>query len=247
MMPGIDGWTVLAAIKGDPELPDIPVILLTIVDEKNRGFSLGASEYLVKPIDRNKLTEVLRNICGSVGGHVLVIDDDDTVRRGMRLALEPGGWKVTEAENGQVALDCLAAARPDAIILDLMMPEMDGFEFLDELRRHADWRDIPVVVVTGRDLTEDDRIRLNGGVERIIQKTERDAMLHELRGELSQMHRAAARRSDSGGLNENSLRRGQRRQRLRAEEPADAGRVHGSRRYRWRSGRRRWRRPSSPT
>jgi len=185
MMPGIDGWTVLAAIKGDPELQDIPVILLTIVDEKNRGFSLGASEYLVKPIDRHKLTEVLRNICGSAGGHVLVVDDDDTVRRGMRLALEPGGWKVTEAENGQVALHCLAAARPDAIILDLMMPVMDGFGFLDEVRRRADWRDIPVVVVTGRDLTEDDRIRLNGGVERIIQKTDRDAMLDELRGELA--------------------------------------------------------------
>jgi CheY-like chemotaxis protein len=128
---------------------------------------------------------VLRNICGSVGGHVLVIDDDVTARRGMRLALEPAGWKVTEAENGQIALDRLAAARPDAIILDLMMPEMDGFEFLDELRRRADWRDIPVVVVTGRDLTEDDRSRLTGAVERIIQKIDRDAMLHELHGELS--------------------------------------------------------------
>ncbi|MGA3311295.1 MAG: response regulator [Xanthobacteraceae bacterium] len=185
MMPDLDGWTVLAAIKGDPELANIPVILMTIVDEKNRGYSLGACDYLVKPVNRDKLTEVLRNICGSVGGHVLVIDDDDTVRRGMRLALEPAGWKVTEAENGQIALDRLAATRPDAIILDLMMPEMDGFEFLEELRRRADWRDTPVVVVTGRDLTEDDRRRLNGAVERIIQKTERDAMLHELHGELS--------------------------------------------------------------
>ena len=141
MMPDLDGWTVLAAIKGDPELANIPVILMTIVDEKNRGYSLGACDYLVKPVNRDKLAEVLRNICGSVGGHVLVIDDDDMVRRGMRLALEPAGWKVTEAENGQIALDRLAATRPDAIILDLMMPEMDGFEFLEELRRRADWRD----------------------------------------------------------------------------------------------------------
>jgi adenylate cyclase len=185
MMPDLDGWTVLAAIKGDPELASIPVILMTIVDEKNRGYSLGAYEYLVKPINRDKLAEVLRNVCGSVGGHVLVIDDDDTVRRGMRLALEPAGWKVIDAENGQIALDRLAATRPDAIILDLMMPEMDGFEFLEELRRRADWRDIPVVVVTGRDLTEEDRSRLNGAVERIIQKIDRDAMLQELHGELS--------------------------------------------------------------
>ena len=185
LMPNLDGWTVLAAIKGDPELANIPVILMTIVDEKNRGYSLGACDYLVKPVNGDKLAEVLRNICGSVGGHVLVIDDDVTVRRGMRLALEPAGWKVTEAENGRIALDRLAATRPDAIILDLMMPEMDGFEFLEELRRRADWRDTPIVVVTGRDLTEDDRSRLNASVERIIQKTERDAMLHELHGELS--------------------------------------------------------------
>ena len=185
LMPNLDGWTVLAAIKGDPELANIPVILMTIVDEKNRGYSLGACDYLVKPVNRDKLAEVLRNICGSVGGHVLVIDDDVTARRGMRLALEPAGWKVTEAENGRIALDRLAATRPDAIILDLMMPEMDGFEFLEELRRRADWRDTPIVVVTGRDLTEDDRSRLNASVERIIQKTERDAMLHELHGELS--------------------------------------------------------------
>ena len=88
------------------------------------------------------------------------------------------------------------------------MPEMDGFEFLDEMRRHADWRDIPVVVVTGRDLTEDDRIRLNGGVERIIQKTDRDAMLNELLGELAKCIERRRSESDRGGLNENSLRRG---------------------------------------
>ena len=91
MMPDLDGWTVLAAIKGDPELADIPVILMTIVDEKNRGYSLGASEYLVKPVDRDKLVEVLRDICGSVGGHVLVVDDDDSVRRGDAARARTGG------------------------------------------------------------------------------------------------------------------------------------------------------------
>jgi GAF domain-containing protein/DNA-binding response OmpR family regulator/anti-sigma regulatory factor (Ser/Thr protein kinase) len=187
MMPDLDGWTVLAAMKGDPSLSGIPVVLMTIVEEKNRGYALGAADYLVKPVDRGKLVETLRNICGSVAGRVLLIDDDDVVRRSVRLALEPIGWHVAEAEHGLLALDALSAVRPDVIILDLMMPEMDGFEFLDELRARPDWRDIPVVVITAKDLTEADRNRLNGGVERIIQKSERDEMLRRLAGELGKL------------------------------------------------------------
>jgi CheY-like chemotaxis protein len=184
MMPGIDGWTVLAALKGDPELSDIPVVLITIVDEKNRGFSLGAAEYLVKPVNREKLTGVLRGIVGSLGRRVLLVDDDDFGRKAMGEGLAQNGWEVTEAGNGRVALQCLAQARPDIIILDLMMPEMDGFEFLAELRQKPEWRDIPVVVVTARDLTDEDRNRLNGGAERIIQKSERDELLDEVRSTL---------------------------------------------------------------
>jgi GAF domain-containing protein/CheY-like chemotaxis protein len=180
MMPDLDGWTVLAAIKGDPALASIPVVLMSIVDQKNRGYALGAADYLVKPVDRSKLVETLRSICGSTAGNALLVDDDDMVRRSVRQALEPIGWKVTEAENGQVAVDSLTAARPDVIILDLMMPEMDGFEFMDELRRRRAWQDIPVVVITAKDLTQEDRDRLNGGVERIIQKSDRDEMLRQL-------------------------------------------------------------------
>jgi GAF domain-containing protein/DNA-binding response OmpR family regulator/anti-sigma regulatory factor (Ser/Thr protein kinase) len=187
MMPDLDGWTVLAAMKGDPSLAGIPVILMTIVEERNRGYALGAADYLVKPVDRGKLIEALRNICGSAAGRVLLIDDDDVVRRAVRLALEPIGWHVTEAEHGLLALDSLSASRPDVIILDLMMPKMDGFEFLDELRARPDWRDIPVVVITAKDLTEADRNRLNGGVERIIQKSERDEMLRRLAVELGKL------------------------------------------------------------
>jgi GAF domain-containing protein/DNA-binding response OmpR family regulator len=187
MMPDLDGWTVLAAMKGDPSLAGIPVVLMTIVEEKNRGYALGAADYLVKPVDRGKLVETLRNICGSAAGRVLLIDDDDVVRRAVRLALEPIGWHVTEAENGLLALDSLSASRPDVIILDLMMPKMDGFEFLDELRARPAWRDIPVVVITAKDLTEADRGRLNGGVERIIEKSERDEMLRRLAGELGKL------------------------------------------------------------
>ena len=184
-MPDLDGWTVLAAIKGDPALASIPVVLMSIIDQKNRGYALGAADYLVKPVDRTKLVETLTGICGSAAGRALLVDDDDVVRRGVRQALEPIGWKVREAENGRAAVEALAAARVDVIILDLMMPKMDGFEFLDELRSRPDWQDIPVVVITAKDLTQEDRDRLNGGVERIIQKSDRDEMLRQLSREIS--------------------------------------------------------------
>jgi CheY-like chemotaxis protein/anti-sigma regulatory factor (Ser/Thr protein kinase) len=182
MMPDLDGWTVLAAIKGDPELADIPVILVSIVDEKTRGYALGATDYMVKPVDRAQLSGVLRNICGGVGRRVLLVDDDDMTRRGMRLALEKDGWEVGEAENGRVALARLAEDCPDIIMLDLMMPEMDGFEFLVEMRARTEWRDIPVLVVTAKDLTAEERGRLNGDVARVLQKgsAELDEMLAEI-------------------------------------------------------------------
>jgi CheY-like chemotaxis protein len=207
MMPDLDGWTVLAAIKGDPDLVDLPVVLMTIVDEKNRGYALGASEYLVKPVDRQKLMDVLRGLCGSTGRPLLIVDDDDLGRRQIRAALEQQGWRVTEASDGRDALTRLSEARPDVIILDLMMPEMDGFEFLEEMRRKAEWRDIPVVVVTAKDLTDADRSRLNGGVERIIQKTDRDDMLREVRSVLAKRVERAAQRTAGRDLNENSVRR----------------------------------------
>jgi adenylate cyclase len=162
-----------------------PVVLRSIADQKKRGYALGAADYLVKPVDRAKLVETLSGICGSTAGRVLLIDDDEVVRRSVRQALEPIGWEVTEAENGEVAVETLEAARPDVIILDLMMPKMDGFKFLDELRRRSDWQDLPVVVITAKDLTQKDRDRLNGGVERIIHKSDRDEMLRQLSREIT--------------------------------------------------------------
>jgi len=161
------------------------VVLMSIVDQRNRGYALGAADYLVKPVDRAKLLEALTSICGATAGRVLLVDDDELVRRSVRQALEPLGWEVTEAENGRLAVDSLTAGQPDMIILDLMMPRMDGFEFMDQLRGRPDWQDIPVVVITAKDLTDEDRDRLNGGVERIIQKSDRDEMLHQLSREIS--------------------------------------------------------------
>ena len=182
IMPDIDGWTVLAAIKGDPALADIPVILMTIVDEKNRGFALGATDYMVKPVDRDRLGAVLRGIVGTAGDRVLLVDDDAAIRRSMRHALEKGRWEVDEAEDGLMALERLAHGRPDIILLDLVMPRMDGFEFLVELRARAQWRDIPVLVVTAKDLSREERDRLNGDVTRVLQKgaIQLDALLQEI-------------------------------------------------------------------
>ncbi|HEV8439137.1 MAG TPA: response regulator [Methylomirabilota bacterium] len=201
MMPDLDGWTVLAALKGDPELADIPVIFVTILDEKTRGYSLGATDYLVKPVDRERLAQVLKRICGDRPSRlILLVEDDDTTRTVTRHALERDGWSVIQAENGRVALARMAENRPDAILLDLMMPEMDGFEFLAELRRHATWREVPVIVLTAMDLTDADRRRLNGEVERIIQKGAygRDELLREV----SRLLAASIERQGARGTSE---------------------------------------------
>jgi len=169
IMPGLDGWTVLAALKGEPTLAHIPVVLVTIVDETKRGYALGVVEHFVKPVDRERLVAVLRRLCDRPG-RVLLVEDDADIRALTGATLTAGGWTVSEAENGRVALETIARQRPDAIVLDLMMPEMDGFEFLEELRKDARCRAIPVLVVTGRDISDADRRRLNGEVERVIQK-----------------------------------------------------------------------------
>jgi signal transduction histidine kinase/DNA-binding response OmpR family regulator len=181
MMPGMDGWAVLSALKADSALADIPVIMLTIVDDKNLGYALGAADYLTKPIERDRLLAVLR--AHRRDHPVLVVDDDVTLRQLLRRMLEPEGYTVVEAENGRVALDRLSSVAPSVVLLDLMMPEMDGFEFVTEFRRNEAWRGIPIVVITARDLSRDDRERLNGYVQKILQKGAhgRDQLLAEVR------------------------------------------------------------------
>jgi signal transduction histidine kinase/DNA-binding response OmpR family regulator len=184
MMPDMDGWGVLSALKGDLTLRDIPVIMLTMVDDRERGFTLGASDYATKPVDRRRLSQLLKKYtCLKPPCPVLVIDDDPSARALTRAMLQKEGWAVSEAENGVEALRSMEQERPSLIFLDLTMPEMDGFAFAAEVRRHAEWRSIPIVVLTAQDLTNEDRRRLNGHVETILQKSgdSREALLAQVR------------------------------------------------------------------
>nr|WP_255603127.1 ammonium transporter [Oscillochloris sp. ZM17-4] len=172
MMPELDGWAVLAKIKADPDLHDVPVIMMTMVDDRQRGFALGADDYLMKPVDRERLLRVVESHRPSVAAasNILVVEDDPGTREMLRRMLEREGWQVAEADNGEVALGRVAERRPDLILLDLMMPKMDGFEVISALRSTALWRSIPIVVLTAMDLSATDRMRLNGYVEKVLQK-----------------------------------------------------------------------------
>ena len=170
LMPGMDGWAVLSALKADSDLADIPVVMVTIMDDRNLGFSLGASEFLSKPIDRGRLLEVLRgHLVDDAAGGVLIVEDDEPTRAVLRRTLEKEGVEVFEADNGRRALEALNEVAPRLILLDLMMPEMDGFQFLEAIR-DTRWAAVPVIVITAKDLTVEDRRRLNGGVERVVEK-----------------------------------------------------------------------------
>lgn len=184
MMPGMDGWAVLTALKADPDLAHIPVVMVTMVDEKNLGYALGASDYLTKPIDRGRLVAILNKYrCSRPLCTVLLVEDDPPTREMMRRMLEKENWQVVEAENGQVALERVKVKKPELILLDLMMPEMDGFQFITVLRQTPEWRTIPIVVVTAMNLTEKERQQLNGSVIQILQKGAytRDQLLSEVR------------------------------------------------------------------
>jgi CheY-like chemotaxis protein len=183
LLPGVDGWSVLANLKSDPELASIPVVVLTIEDKRNLGFTLGAADYLIKPVDRERLLTVLaRYRSNGAERSALVIDDDPDARNLMRGMLENDGWSVRQARNGLVALEHLRQKASSVILLDLMMPEMDGFEFLSAVKQHGELSGTPVIVVTAKDLTEDDRKRLNGQVKRVLLKGEysREELLAEV-------------------------------------------------------------------
>jgi CheY-like chemotaxis protein len=170
--------------KADPTVCNIPVIMLTMMDDRTRGFALGAANYITKPIDRKRLAQILKKFkCPHPPCPVLLVEDDLGTRAMMRALLEKSGWTVSEAENGRVALERVVENRPALILLDLMMPEMDGFEFAAELHRHAEWRSIPIVVLSAKDLTAEELVLLNGNVHSVLVKRgrSRDDLMVQVR------------------------------------------------------------------
>lgn len=183
MMPDMDGWSVLAAIKADEALSDIPVIMLTMVDDPERGFTLGAAEFATKPVDRQKLAQSIKKYaCPHPPCPVLLVEDDTATRKLTRHILERAGWKVSEAGNGQDAITSMERERPCLILLGLVLPGMDGFEFAELVREHQEWHSIPIVVLTAKKLTDEERMRLGDAVETIIQKAgnSRDEILDQV-------------------------------------------------------------------
>ena len=178
LLPEMDGWEVLGKLKQDPELNDIPVVMLSLLnDEQNTGYALGASDYLVKPLEYNRLTEVLQKYRKKNEVRLpraLVVEDHHDTRTMMAHALNNIGWEVDLAENGRAGLEQIEQQTPDVILLDLMMPEMDGFEFIHRLRSIPAYTEIPVVVLTAMDLTEQERLQLDQGVNGIFSKARVD-------------------------------------------------------------------------
>jgi CheY-like chemotaxis protein len=171
MMPGMDGWEVLRSLQADKDLSEIPVIMLTMVDDPERGIRFGATEYLTKPVNRHRLSRMLKRYVSEASCRVLVVEHDEAIRSSMRDLLEGNGCHVTEAVDGSAALASMEPKPPTLIFLDLFMTGSDGFAFVEQVRKHPEWRSIPIIVVTTQDPTSAERKRLNGNVEIILQKS----------------------------------------------------------------------------
>ena len=189
LMPHTDGWQVLHELKTDDATRNIPIIVLSVVDQKELGYRLGAFDYLMKPIDREVLLAALARISPQ-RGRLLIVDDDPQVVDLMRQFLEDEDYDIEAAMDGQEALEAIARQRPDVIFLDLLMPRLDGFGVIEQLRIDPDHRDIPIIVLTAKTLTEAERTLLQQSVFKVIEKRgmEPDALLREIRSALPATH-----------------------------------------------------------
>lgn len=171
MMPGLDGWHVLRAIRENSETKDIPVIMQTVLDERNFAYALGASSYLKKPVHRNALAEALQALTINTAGHeVLIVDDDEAANERLMTMLHRDGWNCRMALNGVEAMKALAEHKPDLVLIDLIMPEMDGYAFIRETRKNPEYDDLPLVVMTAEDVRSDKVRKLSGETAGIVQK-----------------------------------------------------------------------------
>jgi CheY-like chemotaxis protein len=172
MMPKRDGWQVLQDLKGEAATRDIPVIMLSIIDKKAMGYRLGAADYLLKPLNGEALLSSLKRVAQinqTQIAHVLVIDDDPEVHNLTKQLLD-GHFKVESALDGVAGIEAVKQQRPDAILLDLMMPRLDGFGVIEQLQRDPQYGHIPIIVITAKELTNEEAAKLQQSVSRVIQK-----------------------------------------------------------------------------
>jgi len=179
----MDGWTVLRKIKADKNLKAIPVLMVSMIGDRGMSYELGAVDAIQKPVDRKKLRGFVEKYAKGKSSSVLVVEDDPAARANIRSSLEKADWKVTEAENGAIGLEAVENKKFDLVLLDLMMPVMDGFEFLHKLRdSNTPSAGTPVIVITAKDLDAKDRVRLTGSVDEIIAKSGRS--IEQIMGEV---------------------------------------------------------------
>jgi len=191
MMPMKDGWQVLRELKETPVLQDIPVIILSIVDDQKRGFSLGAAEYLVKPIDKAILLRKLKNLEKMKKiKRVLVVDIDPETVRLIGNVLKEAGYQVTMAYNSKDAIHSIEDIRPDLIVLNPIAPDV-GFDVVEYLKSVENLKNIPLVIVTNKDLTEKEIEDLNGRIQGILNKgiLTKEDLLHELKNTINSFNK----------------------------------------------------------
>ena len=183
LMPDMDGWEVLQRLKESPATKDIPVIIISIADDKEIGFALGAVGYITKPVNKDVLLAEINRIGGPATHTVLIVDDNALERSEMTQIIEQEGMRAVVAENGKICMDMIKESVPDVLVLDLIMPEMDGFEVLKRVRSDPATRNLPVIVVTAKELTDKDRKKLAGKVSSILAKsdTTSTALLEEIK------------------------------------------------------------------
>ncbi|MBW1862994.1 MAG: response regulator, partial [Deltaproteobacteria bacterium] len=193
IMPEMDGWEVLQELKKQPETANIPVIIVSVSDDKETGFALGAVGYVTKPVNRDLLIGEINRIDGPTPHTIMVVDDNEIERKEMASIIEEEGMKALVAEDGKRCMDMIQESLPDVLVLDLIMPDVDGFEVLDRVRSDPETKNLPVIVVTAKDLTTEDRERLSGNVSSVLAKgdTTSKTLLEELKKLLSDIERPA--------------------------------------------------------